>query len=93
MVFFHELSKTRVTLDMSSDDANFYIDIPESITIQNGNYQLYFVLREKVSLTDANESMVGVADDPAYREVFVSDVSRGVVDERSGFQFIGSNFD
>jgi hypothetical protein len=43
MVFFHELSKTRVTLDMSSDDANFYIDIPESITIQNGNYQLYFV--------------------------------------------------
>lgn len=76
---------------MSVSGDNFILDVPQDITKSGGNYQLYFVLREKLDTTDAEGvtvGAVGVEDDPAYQEVFVSDVFKGAISSDSGYGLI-----
>jgi hypothetical protein len=79
---------------MSNNGVKFYLDIPEAITLEPYQYQVYFILREKLDLEDnIVVDSVGVEDDPAYREVFVSDVCNGSVDSNSGRKYIAMDFD
>lgn len=76
---------------MSISGEDFILDIPEEITKSGGNYQLYFVLREKLDTTDAEGitvGAIGMEDDPAYQEVFVSDVFKGAISGDSGYSLI-----
>lgn len=94
MVFYSEVDKSRQTLTMSSDGLCFFIDVPQQVTKTSGSYQLYFILRENTSATNSGGGIVGVEDDIAYREVFVSDVRKGNVDGNSGYSLIsGFNWD
>lgn len=94
LVFYNTYTRTRRTLDMSHNGTKFYLDIPEAITLDPHGYQVYFILRERVDLEDnITTDAVGVEDDPAYREVFVSDVCPGIVEPNSGRQYISSDFD
>lgn len=94
LVFYNTHTRTRRTLDMSHNGTKFYLDIPEAITLEPHGYQVYFILRERVDLEDnIVTDAVGVEDDPAYREVFVSDVCPGIVEPNSGRQYISSDFD
>ena len=94
LVFYNTYTRTRRTLDMSHNGTKFYLDIPEAITLEPHGYQVYFILRERVDLEDnIVTDAVGVEDDPAYREVFVSDVCPGIVEPNSGRQYISSDFD
>jgi hypothetical protein len=78
---------------MAATSPNFSLDIPEQITLQPNNYQIYFILRESVSSTTTGSGAIGDEDDPAYREVFVSDVVTGSVEYHSGRQYISQDFD
>ena len=88
MVFYNETTKTRQTLSMSLSGTIFYVDVPQSVTINSGTYQIYFILTEDLSTTNAGSGMVGTEDDPVYREVFVSDVRKGNVVADSGYSLI-----
>lgn len=91
LVFYEEAHKLRNTLTMSVSGDSFILDVPQDITKSGGNYQLYFVLREKLDTTDAagiTVGAVGVEDDPAYQEVFVSDVFKGAISGDSGYGLI-----
>ena len=90
MVFYNESTKSRQTLTMSTAGTYFFVDIPESVTKDGGMYQLYFILRENVDTNKGGggSGAIGVEDDPVYREVFVSDVRRGIVDANSGYSLI-----
>ena len=88
MVFYNETTKTRQTLSMSLSGTMFYVDIPQSVTMNSGSYQIYFILTEDLSTTNAGSGMIGTEDDPVYREVFVSDVRKGNVVADSGYSLI-----
>jgi hypothetical protein len=67
----------------------YKLNIPSLITNKHGNYQIYFVLKERLNpSTPNNLSGVGVEDDPAYREVFISEPCKGVVDQASGYKYL-----
>lgn len=83
----------KVTLTMSNDEGRFYLDLPNTLTSVSGNYQIYFALKERISKTDPKGGAIGTEDDPAYREIFVSDVCKGVVDANSGYSLIPAGFD
>lgn len=70
----------------------FYVDVPQSVTINSGSYQIYFILTENLGATSEDGGMIGIEDDPVYREVFVSDVRKGNVVSDSGYSLI-PNFD
>lgn len=91
LVFYEEAHQLRNTLTMSVSGDSFILDVPQDITKSGGNYQLYFVLREKLDTTDAEGvtvGVIGVEDDPAYQEVFVSDVFKGAISGDSGYGLI-----
>jgi hypothetical protein len=77
---------------MQKTSPNFSVDVPEAITLQPEDYQIYFILRENLSTETSGSTAVGSEDDPAYREVFVSDVFTGKVDAKSGRQYISTEF-
>lgn len=84
----------KLTLAMSNEENKFYVDLPRSLTTVGGNYQIYFALKEKISSSISNNSAaIGSEDDPAYREVFISDVCKGAVDTNSGYSILPNNFD
>ena len=92
LVFYQEANKISNTLSMSNNEADFYVDLPDDITKTSGNYQIHFVLKEK--LDGAYEGgAIGAEDDPAYREVFISASCKGAVDPASGFSLVPLNFD
>lgn len=93
LVFYNTKTKTRNTIDMQKTSPNFSVDVPEAITLQPEDYQIYFILRENLSTETSGSTAVGSEDDPAYREVFVSDVFKGKVDAKSGRQYISTEFD
>jgi hypothetical protein len=88
MVFYQEKYGIRNTVTMSSDGTCFYVDIPFDVTKTDGNYQLYFILRERISPATEGGGQVGPIDDPGYREVFISESFKGVVNNDSGYQFV-----
>ena len=92
IVFYNEKTKISNTLSMERNDAYYYVDLPQDITQDSGNYQMYFLLKESLSGDITESGDVGVADDPSYREVFVSDSWKGVVDDKSGFSLMPQDF-
>lgn len=92
IVFYNEKTKISNTLSMERNDAYYYVDLPQDITKDSGNYQMYFLLKESLSGDITESGSVGVADDPSYREVFVSDSWKGVVDDKSGFSLMPKDF-
>lgn len=91
LVFYEEAHKLRNTLTMSVSGDSFILDVSQDITKSGGNYQLYFVLREKLDTTDAagvTVGAIGAEDDPAYQEIFVSDVFKGAISGDSGYGLI-----
>lgn len=93
LIFYNTRTKTRNTINMEKTSPNFSMDVPEEITLQPEDYQIYFILRENLSIRITGSPAVGSEDDPAYREVFVSDVFKGKVDAKSGRQYISTEFD
>ena len=93
MVFISTINNSSLTLTMTPTTDRYYVDVPKNITQPGGEYQLHFILREKITTAEANESAVGEQDDPAYREVFVSAPFLGSVSESSGYKYLGSEFD
>lgn len=92
LVFYQEGNKISNTLSMSNNESDFYVDLPDDITKTSGNYQIHFVLKEK--LDGAYEGgAIGAEDDPTYREVFISASCKGAVDSASGFSLVPLNFD
>lgn len=89
LVFYHVSSGQKTTLSMEQLGNEYKLNIPSLITNKPGNYQIYFVLKERLNpSTPNNLSGVGVEDDPAYREVFISEPCKGVVDQASGRKYL-----
>ena len=94
IVFYHENSASSTTLTLSADgnDGEYTLLVPESITSRPGNYQLYVVLNERTGYSEGGSGGVGPADDPAYRETFVSAGCKAVVNDKSGYSLL-TDFD
>jgi predicted nucleic acid-binding Zn-ribbon protein len=88
LVLYSEKNRVSNTLEMTNDSTYFYVDLPEGVTVTSGNYQVYFVLKENISDAYAASGGIGSQDDPAYREVFISDSYKGVVNDSSGYSLI-----
>ena len=85
MVFYNEKKNASYTCSMIESTTGYSVNIPDAVTKDAGNYQIYFILKESLETGQSGGSSIGVEDDPAYREVFVSDAWKGVVNEKSGF--------
>lgn len=92
LVFYNEKSGASYTISMQESATQYSVNIPDAITQYAGNYQIYFILKESLDTGLSDGSTIGVEDDPAYREVFVSAAWKGVVSEQSGFSLIPSQF-
>lgn len=93
LVFHNEKNKTSYTASMERNDIDgYYVDLPDTVTKDSGNYQMYFLLKEDLSPSSEGGGDVGVDDDPAYREVFVSAAWKGVVSEKSAFSLVPKGF-
>ena len=55
-----------------NDEDGYWVDLPDVVTKDSGNYQMYFLLKENLAQDTAEGGDIGIDDDPAYREVFVS---------------------
>ena len=93
LIFYDEINKNTETHAMSAIESKFYFDVPQSITRTGGNYKIYFVLKERVDKQEGAGGYVGVEDDPAYREIFISQACDASVDSKSGYTLLSSNFD
>jgi hypothetical protein len=74
IVFYNEKLNSSYTASMERIDDYYYVNIPDAVTKDSGNYQMNFLLKESMSRSISIGGNVGVEDDPAYREVFVSAV-------------------
>lgn len=77
-----------VTLPMFVSGNEYCVDIPSKITSVDGQYQIFFILQEKILPTEEDNVAIGEADDPAYREVFISAGFVGLVVNDSGYEFV-----
>lgn len=77
-----------VTLPMFVSGNEYCVDIPSKITSIDGQYQIFFILQEKVLSAEEDNIAIGEADDPAYREVFISAGFVGSVVDDSGYWFV-----
>ena len=92
IVFYNEKLNSSYTASMERIDDYYYVNIPDAVTKDSGNYQINFLLKESMSRSIALGGSVGEEDDPAYREVFVSAVWKGAVSEQSGCSLIYEGF-
>lgn len=93
LVFHNEKNKTSYTASMERNDIDgYYVDLPDVVTKDSGNYQMYFLLKEDLSASTDGGGDIGIDDDPAYREVFVSAPWKGVVSEKSAFSLVPRGF-
>lgn len=93
LVFHNEKNKTSYTASMERNDIDgYWVDLPDAVTKDSGNYQMYFLLKENLAQDVAGGGDVGIDDDPAYREVFVSDSWKGVISDKSAFSLIPKDF-
>lgn len=89
LVFYHETTKTKTTLNMSPSGSEYRFSIPSTITSLAGNYQIHFILKEVLDADIlSNTSNIGNADDPAYREVFIAAACKAVVNNNSGYKYL-----
>lgn len=89
LVFYHETTKTKTTLNMSPSGSEYRFSIPNTITSLAGNYQIHFILKEVLDADIlSNTSNIGNADDPAYREVFIAAACKAVVNNNSGYKYL-----
>lgn len=91
LIFYDEINKNTETYSMSFVESKFYLDVPDTITKVGGNYQIHFVLKERMD-SSTEGGYVGAEDDPAYREIFISESCKGAVDSGSGFSLLPQNF-
>lgn len=73
---------------MSLSGSEYYTDIPSAVTSVAGQYQIFFSLQEKILNEEPDNEVIGMADDPAYREVFISAGFVGTITTDSGYSFI-----
>lgn len=92
IVFYNEKLNSSYTASMERIDDYYYVNIPDAVTKDSGNYQMNFLLKESMSRSITLGGNVGVEDDPAYREVFVSAVWKGAVSEQSGCSLLYEGF-
>lgn len=93
MVFYNEKNKTSYTASMERNDTDgYWVDLPDVVTKDSGNYQMYFLLKENISSSEDGGGDIGIDDDPAYREIFVSASWKGVISDKSAFSLIPKNF-
>ena len=90
IVFYNESDATSKTLSLSAEgnDGEYSLLVPDIITSKAGNYKLYVVLNERTGHSEGGTGGVGEADDPAYRETFVSAGCKAVVNENSGYVLV-----
>lgn len=89
LVFYNEKEKETYTATLTPSGSEYTYNIEDVITQYGGNFQVFFVLKERL---ESGTSGVGVAGEPAYREVFISEGFKGAIDMNSGYQFM-NNFD
>lgn len=88
VLIMYDSNKRSTTLPMSLSGSEYYTDIPSAVTSVAGQYQIFFSLQEKILSEEPDNEVIGMADDPAYREVFISAGFVGAVTADSGYSFI-----
>lgn len=86
VVFKHESTDETISLPISGTTND--ITLPKAVTVA-GSYQMHYILQELIDAGDiVSGGHLGPEDEPAFREVFVSDVIHGLVLD-SGHSLVG----
>ena len=88
LVFYNEKTTVTKSYDLQREGSEFLLPIPKAITEPGGNYQIFLAFKERLEGGGSGSGLVGTEDDPAYREVFVSQAFKGAVNTSSGYQFV-----
>ena len=88
LVFYNEKTTVTKSYDLQREGSEFLLPIPKAITEPGGNYQIFLAFKERLEGGSSGSGVVGTEDDPAYREVFVSQAFKGAVNTSSGYQFV-----
>lgn len=88
LVFYNEKTIVTNSYDLQREGSEFFLPIPKAITEPGGNYQIFLAFKERLEGGSSGSGAIGTEDDPAYREVFVSQAFKGAVNTSSGYQFV-----
>lgn len=87
VIFKKEGSEDVISLPITGTTND--LSIPKTVT-QKGSYQIHYVLQEIIDAGAKNaDGHLGSEDEPAFREIFVSDVFSGVVLD-SGYSLVNN---